>query len=247
MAAICNGIYLHGGFISYCATFFVFSDYLKGSLRLSALMKLPVIYILTHDSIGVGEDGPTHEPIEQLASLRATPDVNVFRPADGKETAAAWESALSARVPTCLVLSRQTLPLYENSGKAALKGGYVLSDCEGTPDVLLIASGSEVELCMNAQTELKEKGVKARVVSMPCMELFEAQSKEYKESVLPETVRARVCVEAGSPDCWYKYAKDGEVIGMTTFGESAPAKILFKHYGFTAENVAAAAERVIKR
>jgi len=144
-------------------------------------------------------------------------------------------------------LSRQTLPLYENSGKAALKGGYVLSDCEGTPDVLLIASGSEVELCMNAQTELKEKGVKARVVSMPCMELFEAQSKEYKESVLPETVRARVCVEAGSPDCWYKYAKDGEVIGMTTFGESAPAKILFKHYGFTAENVAAAAERVIKR
>ena len=247
MAAICNGIYLHGGFISYCATFFVFSDYLKGSLRLSALMKLPVIYILTHDSIGVGEDGPTHEPIEQLASLRATPEVNVFRPADGKETAAAWESALSARVPTCLVLSRQTLPLYENSGKAALKGGYVLSDCEGTPDVLLIASGSEVELCMNAQTELKEKGVKARVVSMPCMELFEAQSKEYKESVLPETVRARVCVEAGSPDCWYKYAKDGEVIGMTTFGESAPAKILFKHYGFTAENVAAAAERVIKR
>ena len=154
---------------------------------------------------------------------------------------------MSARVPTCLVLSRQTLPLYENSGKAALKGGYVLSDCEGTPDVLLIASGSEVELCMNAQTELKEKGVKARVVSMPCMELFEAQSKEYKESVLPETVRARVCVEAGSPDCWYKYAKDGEVIGMTTFGESAPAKILFKHYGFTAENVAAAAERVIKR
>ena len=247
MAAICNGIYMHGGFVAYCATFFVFSDYLKGSLRLSALMGLPVVYIFTHDSIGVGEDGPTHEPVEQLASLRATPDVHVFRPADGRETAAAWVSALGAKCPTCLVLSRQTLPLYENSGKGALKGGYVLSDCEGTPDILLIASGSEVELCMKAQTALKENGVNARVISMPCTELFEAQSEEYKESVLPSSVRARVCVEAGSPDCWYKYAKDGAVIGMTTFGKSAPAKKLFEYFGFTAENVTATALKVLKK
>ena len=247
MAAISNGIALHGGFIAYCATFFVFSDYLKGSLRLSALMGLPVVYIMTHDSIGVGEDGPTHEPIEHLAALRATPNVQVFRPADGKETAAAWVSALSASCPTCLVLSRQTLPLYEHSGKAALKGAYILSDCEGTPDVILLASGSEVQSCMEAQTLLKAENIKARVVSVPCMELFEKQDKAYRESVLPSSVRARVCVEAGSPDSWYKYAGlDGKIISMNSFGASAPAKVLFAHYGFTAENVANTAKSLLR-
>ncbi|PWM72652.1 MAG: transketolase [Bacillota bacterium] len=247
MAAISNGIALHGGFIAYCATFFVFSDYLKGSLRLSALMNLPVVYIMTHDSIGVGEDGPTHEPVEHLTALRATPNVRVFRPADGRETAAAWVSALSAKAPTCLVLSRQTLPLYEHSGKAALKGAYVLSDCEGTPDVLLLASGSEVQPCMEAQAMLKAENIKARVVSVPCMELFDKQDKQYRESVLPSSVRARVCVEAGSPDSWYKYAGlDGKIISMNSFGESAPAKVLFEHYGFTAANVAETAKSLVK-
>ena len=247
MAAIANGIALHGGFVSYCATFFVFSDYLKASLRMSALMKLPVIYIFTHDSIGVGEDGPTHQPVEHLTALRATPGVDVFRPADARETAAAWESALSAKNPTCLILSRQTLPLCEGSGKAALKGGYVLSDCEGAPEVLLIASGSEVAPCLQAQAALREKGVNARVISMPCTEIFERQSAEYKESVLPAAVRARVCVEAGSPLGWYKYAGlDGKVIGMESFGASAPAGELFKHYGFTAEHIAETAESLLK-
>ena len=247
MAAIANGIALHGGFVSYCATFFVFSDYLKASLRMSALMKLPVIYIFTHDSIGVGEDGPTHQPVEHLTALRATPGVDVFRPADARETAAAWESALSAKNPTCLILSRQTLPLCEGSGKAALKGGYVLSDCEGAPEVLLIASGSEVAPCLQAQAALREKGVNARVISMPCTEIFERQSAEYKESVLPAAVRARVCVEAGSPLGWYKYAGlDGKVIGMESFGASAPAGELFKHYGFTAEHIAQTAESLLK-
>ena len=247
MAAIANGITLHGGFVSYCATFFVFSDYLKASLRMSALMKLPVIYIFTHDSIGVGEDGPTHQPVEHLTALRATPGVDVFRPADARETAAAWESALSAKNPTCLILSRQTLPLCEGSGKAALKGGYVLSDCEGAPEVLLIASGSEVAPCLQAQATLREKGVNARVISMPCTEIFERQSAEYKESVLPAAVRARVCVEAGSPLGWYKYAGlDGKVIGMESFGASAPAGELFKHYGFTAEHIAQTAESLLK-
>ena len=247
MAAIANGIALHSGFVSYCATFFVFSDYLKASLRMSALMKLPVIYIFTHDSIGVGEDGPTHQPVEHLTALRATPGVDVFRPADARETAAAWESALSAKNPTCLILSRQTLPLCEGSGKAALKGGYVLSDCEGAPEVLLIASGSEVAPCLQAQATLREKGVNARVISMPCTEIFERQSAEYKESVLPAAVRARVCVEAGSPLGWYKYAGlDGKVIGMESFGASAPAGELFKHYGFTAEHIAQTAESLLK-
>lgn len=247
MAAIANGIALHGGFVSYCATFFVFSDYLKASLRMSALMKLPVIYIFTHDSIGVGEDGPTHQPVEHLTALRATPGVDVFRPADARETAAAWESALSAKNPTCLILSRQTLPLCEGSGKAALKGGYVLSDCEGAPEVLLIASGSEVAPCLQAQAALREKGVNARVISMPCTEIFERQSAEYKESVLPAAVRARVCVEAGSPLGWYKYAGlDGKVIGMESFGASAPAGELFKYYGFTAEHIAETAESLLK-
>ena len=239
MAAIANGMQLHGGIQAYCATFFVFSDYCKPAMRLAALMNIPVTYIMTHDSIGVGEDGPTHEPVEQLISLRSIPGMKVYRPADGKETAAAWISALTGTQPTALVLTRQNLPQYENSGLAALKGGYVLEDAEGTPDVLLIGTGSEVELCVKAKALLAEKNVKARVVSMPCIEEFEKQTAEYKESVLPSAVKARVCVEAGSPYSWYKYAgDDGEIVGMTTFGASAPANLLFEKFGFTAENVA---------
>ena len=238
MAAIANGMQLHGGIQAYTATFFVFSDYCKPAMRLSALMKLPVTYIMTHDSIGVGEDGPTHQPVEQLIMLRSVPGLKIYRPADGKETAAAWVSALSGNEPTVLVLTRQNLPQYENSGKEALKGGYVLEDCEGAADVLLIATGSEVELCVKAKTALAEKGVNARVVSMPCMEEFEKQSEEYKASVLPKDVKARVCVEAGSPYSWYKYAGDnGEIIAMSTFGASGPAGVLFPHFGFTVDNV----------
>ena len=248
MAAIANGMQLHGGIQAYCATFFVFSDYCKPAMRLSALMKQPVTYIMTHDSIGVGEDGPTHQPVEQLIMLRSIPGIKVYRPADGKETAAAWVSAMSGNEPTVLVLTRQNLPQYENSGKAALKGGYVLEDCEGTPDVLLIGTGSEVELCVKAKAELAEQGVKARVVSMPCIEEFEKQSEEYKASVLPCDVKARVCVEAGSPYSWYKYAGSyGEIVGMNTFGASAPASLLFPHFGLTAENVVAKALASIEK
>lgn len=238
MAAIANGMQLHGGIHAYCSTFFIFSDYCKHAMRLSALMNIPVVYILTHDSIGVGEDGPTHEPVEQLIALRSIPNMKVYRPADGKETAAAWISALTGTAPTALVLTRQNLPQYAASGLAALKGGYVLEDCDGKPDVLLIASGSEVEQCVGAKAELAAKGVKARVISMPCFEEFEKQSDEYKESVIPSKVKARVCVEAGSPYSWYKYAGDkGEIIAMNTFGASGPAAQLFKKFGFTVENV----------
>ena len=246
MAAICNGIRLHGGLRPYCATFFVFSDYMKNAMRMSAIMGLNVPYILTHDSIGVGEDGPTHQPIEQLAGLRAMPGLTVFRPADSKEVAAGWVAAMTGDTPVALVLTRQDLPLYEKSGADALKGGYILSDCEGTPDVLLMASGSEVEQCMGAQELLKAEGVKARVISMPSFELFEAQSNEYKESVMPANVRARVAVEAAATFGWHKYVGlDGAVIGLDRFGASAPYKLLFQEFGFTAENVAATAKKVI--
>ncbi len=249
MAAIANGMQLHGGLRAYCATFFIFSDYMKHAMRLSALMHLPVTYILTHDSIGVGEDGPTHEPVEQLIALRSIPGMKVYRPADGKETTAAWISALTGNAPTCLVLTRQNLPQYENSGLAALKGGYILADSEKqTPDVLLIASGSEVEQCMQAKDILKTKGVDARVVSMPCFEEFEKQPQSYKDEVLPPEVKARVCVEAGSPYSWYKYAGDcGEIIGMSTFGASGPAKKLFEMFGFTADNVVEKAFRSLNK
>ncbi len=249
MAAITNGMQLHGGLKAYCATFFIFSDYMKHAMRLSALMNLPVTYILTHDSIGVGEDGPTHEPVEQLIALRSIPNMKVFRPADGKETVAAWISALTGTSPTCLVLTRQNLPQYENSGLQALKGGYILADSEKTvPDVLLIASGSEVEQCMKAKDVLKSKGVDARVVSIPCVEEFEKQPQDYKDSVISPDVKARVCVEAGSPYSWYKYAGDyGEIIGMTTFGASAPAEKLFELFGFTVDNVVEKAFRSINK
>lgn len=246
MAAIANGIALHGGLRAYCATFFVFSDYMKNAMRMSALMELPVMYILSHDSIGVGEDGPTHQPVEQLAGLRAMPGLNVFRPADSREMAAGFLVALTDGRPTALVTTRQDLPLYENSGRIAMKGGYVLSDVEN-PDVILIASGSEVEQCMDAKAILAAEGIRARVVSMPCFALFDRQSDEYKQSVLPSAIRARVAVEAGSSFGWHKYiGLDGAVVAMDTFGASAPYKVLFPHFGFTAENVADKAKKVIK-
>lgn len=239
MAAIGNGIMLHGGLKSYVATFFVFSDYTKPMARLSALMNLPLTYVFTHDSIGVGEDGPTHEPIEQLAMLRAMPNINVFRPCDATETSAAWLSAVtSKKTPTALVLTRQNLAPMPGSSKEALKGGYVIDDCEGTPEVILIASGSEVELAVKAKAELANEGMKVRVVSMPCMELFEAQSAEYKESVLPKAIRKRVAIEALSDFGWGKYVGlDGAYVTMKGFGASGPAAKLFEHFGFTVENV----------
>lgn len=249
MAAIVNGMYLHGGLIPYCATFAVFSDYMKNAMRMSAIMELPVVYVLTHDSIGVGEDGPTHQPIEHLAGLRAMPDMKVYRPADGRETTAAWIAALTGNKPSCLFLSRQTLPMLEGTGKDAFKGGYVLADSDKkTPDVILIATGSEVSLAMKAKAELKNEGIDARVVSMPCMEDFEAQSEKYKNGVLPKSVRARVAIEAGSPLGWYKYVGlDGKVIGMETFGASAPAAKLFEKFGFTVENVVNTVKEVLDK
>ncbi|MBQ7519768.1 MAG: transketolase [Clostridia bacterium] len=246
MAAICNGIALHGGLRVFCGTFFVFSDYMKHAIRMSAIMGLPVTYVLTHDSIGVGEDGATHEPIEHLAGLRAIPNLKVFRPADGKETAAAWLSAVTGPGPTCLVLTRQGLPQYQEQGPEAFKGGYVLSDCEGTPDVLLMASGSEVEQILAAQPILAEAGIRVRVISMPCMELFLKQDAAYQESVLPAAIRARVAMEAGATMPWYRFTGlDGAVIGIDHFGASAPAGILFREYGFTVDNVVETVKRVL--
>ena len=243
MAAIGNGLALHGGLRPYVSTFFVFSDYTKPMLRLAALMGLPVTYVFTHDSIGVGEDGPTHEPIEQLAMLRATPNINVFRPADATETAAGWYLAVtSERTPTALVLTRQNLPQLAGSSKEALKGGYVVSEAKDAAKMagILIASGSEVALAIEAQEALAKDGVDVRVVSMPCMDLFEAQSEDYKERVLPKAVRARVAVEAGSDFGWGRYVGlDGATVCMEGFGASAPAGLLFQKFGFTAEHVAA--------
>lgn len=246
MAAICNGIMLYGGLRAYCATFMVFSDYLKPAMRMAALMKLPVIYVLTHDSIGVGEDGPTHQPIEHLASIRAIPDTLLFRPADMKETVGCYIAALQGNRPAAMALTRQNLPQYdETSVQGVFRGGYVLRDCNN-PEVIIMATGSEVELAVKAADVLAEKGKAVRVVSMPCAELFDEQSAEYKESVLPAGVRARVAVEAGCSMSWYKYTGlDGQVVSIDHFGASAPAGMLFKEFGFTVENVVAAAEKVI--
>lgn len=239
MSAIGNGLMLHGGLKAYVATFFVFSDYCKPMARLSALMGLPLTYVFTHDSIGVGEDGPTHEPIEQLAMLRAMPNFHVFRPCDATETEAAWYSAVtSVSTPTALVLTRQNLEPMAGSSKEALKGGYIIDDCEGTPEVILMASGSEVALAVHAKEILSQEGMKVRVVSMPCMDLFEEQSREYRESVLPKEVRKRVAVEALGSFGWGRYVGlDGAVIAMEGFGASAPAEQLFEKFGFTAEHV----------
>lgn len=239
MTAIGNGMMLHGGLQAYVSTFFVFSDYTKPMARLSALMGVPLTFVFTHDSIGVGEDGPTHEPIEQLAMFRAMPNIHVFRPCDATETAAAWYSAVtSERTPTALVLTRQNLAPMAGSSKEALKGAYVLDDCEGMPELILMASGSEVELAVKAKAVLAAEGKKVRVVSMPCLDLFEEQSAEYKESVLPKAVRRRVAVEALSDFGWGRYiGLDGAAVTMTGFGASGPAGELFEHFGFTVDHV----------
>ena len=247
MTAIANGMMLHG-MRAYVATFFVFSDYVKPMARLSALMNIPTTYILTHDSIGVGEDGPTHEPIEQLAMFRSMPNFRVFRPADAMETFAAWYCAITSKgTPTALVLTRQNIPALENSSKEALKGAYILEDStKETPDAILIATGSEVCLAVEAKKVLAEEGIDVRVVSMPCMELFEEQSAEYKESVLPNAVRKRVAVEALIDYGWGKYVGlDGAIVSMTGFGASAPANVLFEKFGFTTENVVATVKSIL--
>jgi transketolase len=248
MAGIGNGLALHGGLRAYVSTFFVFSDYVKPMARLSALMGLPLTFVLTHDSIGVGEDGPTHEPVEQLAMLRSLPNFTVFRPADATECAAAWYYAVtSTATPTALVLSRQNLPQLAGSSKEALKGGYIISPSKkAVPDAIILASGSEVELGINAQAKLVEEGVDVRVVSMPSVDVYEAQPAEYKESVLPKSVRARVAVEAATAFGWDRYiGLDGAAVTMRGFGASAPAGVLFKKFGFTADNVVKAVKSVL--
>ena len=250
MTVIANGMYLHGGLRPYIAGFFVFSDYMKAGLRMSALMGLPVISIFTHDSIGVGEDGPTHQPIEHLAALRSMPNYTVIRPCDSRETAAARYAALSRKTsPTGIILSRQNLPLLDGTGKEALKGAYILKNSKKeTPDVILMATGSEVELIYKAWDILQEKGIDARVISMPSWEIFEEQSDEYKESVIPMSVRKRVAVEAAGDFGWHKYVGlDGEVISMNGYGASAPAGKLFEKYGFTVDNVVDTVIRVVNR
>ncbi len=251
MAAIANAFALHGGLRPYIAGFFVFSDYMKPSFRLAAMMKLPVINILTHDSIGVGEDGPTHQPIEQLAAMRSIPGFTVTRPCDSNETAAAWYLALTRKSPTALVLTRQNVPLLKETGKGAIKGAYILSDNKnpqtGKPDVILMASGSEVHLIYNAAEALLSEGIHARVVSIMSFEVFEEQTKEYKESVLPSDIRERVAVEAASSFGWHRYTGiDGAIIAMEDFGTSAPANELFKKFGFTVENVVKTAKMVLR-
>ena len=243
MAAIGNGIRLHGGLRPFVSTFFVFSDYVKPMARLSALMQVPLTYVLTHDSIGVGEDGPTHEPIEQLAMFRAMPNFYAFRPADAMETAAAWYFATTSKTtPTALVLSRQNLPQLEGSSKEALKGAYILEDsAKDTPDAIIIATGSEVQLAVEARKALLTEGVDVRVVSMPCMDLFNDQPAEYREKVLPSSVTRRVSVEALTTFGWERYVGlTGKSIGMTGFGASAPGSVIFEHFGITTDAVIAA-------
>ncbi len=240
MAAISNGIALHGGLKIFVATFFVFSDYTKPMVRLTSIMGLPVTYVFTHDSIGVGEDGPTHEPIEQLAAFRALPNFTIFRPCDRLETAAAWMYAVqSKKTPTGLVLTRQNLPQMPGSSKDALKGGYIIDDSsKAEPDAIIIASGSEVSLAVEAKAKLAQDGIDVRVVSMPSMDLFDAQPQEYKDAVLPKSVRKRVAIEALSDFGWYKYVGlDGAVMAMKGFGASGPANLLFEKFGFTVDNV----------
>lgn len=251
MAAIMNGVALHGGFVPYGATFLIFMEYCRNAVRMAALMKQRSIYVFTHDSIGLGEDGPTHQPIEQLASLRTTPNMSTWRPADAVESAVAWKAALERTDgPTALVFSRQGLPHQDRDAEQLAniaKGGYILSDSEGTPDLILIATGGEVGLAQDAADALREKGNKVRVVSMPSTDTFDAQSAAYKQAVLPLEVTNRVAVEAAIEDYWYKYVGlDGRVVGMSTFGESAPAGELFKEFGFTVDNITAVAGELLE-
>jgi len=250
MAAMMNGICLHGGFRPFGGTFHVFSDYCRNGIRMSALMKLPVIYVLTHDSIGLGEDGPTHQPVEHHASLRVIPNLHLWRPADAVETAVAWREAINRTDgPAALALTRQGVPHLERTPEqieAIAKGGYVLRDCDGKPDAIIIATGSEVHLADEAAKVLADEGKKVRVVSMPCEDVFDAQSAEYKAAVLPPDVTARVAVEAGATDGWYKYVGlNGKVLGIDRFGESAPGGLLMKEFGFTVDNVVKAVKEVL--
>jgi transketolase len=250
MTAIANGIALHGGFLPYTSTFLMFVEYARNAVRMAALMKQRQVMVYTHDSIGLGEDGPTHQPVEQIASLRLTPNVSTWRPCDQVESAVAWKYGVERRDgPTALILSRQNLPQQERSEVQLAniaRGGYVLKDCDGQPQLILIATGSEVELAVAAWQQLSAESIKARVVSMPSTDVFDKQDAAYRESVLPKTVSARVAVEAGIADYWFKYVGlNGAIVAMTTFGESAPAEQLFKAFGFTVDNVVAKAKALL--
>ena len=251
MAAIMNGVALHGGLIPYGATFLMFMEYARNAVRMSALMKQRVIYVFTHDSIGLGEDGPTHQPVEQLTSLRTTPNLDTWRPADTVESAVAWKHALQRKNgPSALIFSRQNLPCHirDNETEAAIaRGGYILKDCAGEPELILIATGSEVGLAMQVWDKLNEQGHKVRVVSMPCTSVFDQQDAEYRQAVLPLEVGARIAIEAAHADYWYKYVGlDGRIVGMHTYGESAPAGELFEEFGFTVENILLVAEELLE-
>ncbi|MEZ8699738.1 transketolase [Vibrio lentus] len=250
MTAIMNGIALHGGFVPYGATFLMFMEYARNAMRMAALMKIQNIQVYTHDSIGLGEDGPTHQPVEQIASLRLTPNMSTWRPCDQVESAVAWKLAIERKDgPSALIFSRQNLAQQDRDAEQVAniaKGGYILKDCEGKPELILIATGSEVELAVSAAAELTAEGKKVRVVSMPATDAFDKQDAQYRESVLPSDVTARIAVEAGIADFWYKYVGfGGKIIGMTTFGESAPAGELFKMFGFTTENVVNTAKELL--
>ena len=251
MSAMMNGMALHGGFIPYGATFLMFMEYARNAVRMSALMKQRVLYVFTHDSIGLGEDGPTHQPVEQLTSLRSTPNLDTWRPADAVESAVAWKHAIERKDgPSALIFSRQNLPhqLRDAETEAAIaRGGYILKDCTGEPELILIGTGSEVGLAMQAAEQLTLQGRKVRVVSMPCTSVFDAQDAGYKQHVLPVEVGARIAIEAAHADFWYKYVGlEGRIIGMTTYGESAPASQLFEEFGFTVDNLLATAEELLE-
>ncbi|MCX8675070.1 transketolase [Gilliamella sp. B3023] len=251
MSAIMNGISLHGGFIPYGATFLMFMEYARNAVRMAALMKIRSLFVYTHDSIGLGEDGPTHQPVEQMASLRVTPNVSTWRPCDQVESAIAWQYAVERKDgPTALIFSRQNLKQQERTAEQlanVYRGGYILNDCSGTPELILIATGSEVELAVEAYHKLTEAGRKVRVVSMPSTDAFDKQDQAYRESVLPSSVTARIAIEAGISDYWFKYVGlNGKIIGMTTFGESGPAEQLFAKFGFTVENVLNQAKSLLK-
>jgi transketolase len=250
MSAIMNGIALHGGFIPYGATFLMFMEYARNAVRMAAIMGQPSIFVYTHDSIGLGEDGPTHQPVEQLTALRATPNLETWRPCDAVESAVCWKSAIERRNgPSALIFSRQGLPHQQRDDQQladVARGAYVLCDCEGQADAILIATGSEVHLAMEAAAQLSASGKQIRVVSMPCAEIFNRQDAAYREAVLPSDVFARVAIEAGHEDYWYKYVGlDGRIVGMSTFGESAPASDLMKHFGFTVENVVSTVQDIL--
>jgi transketolase len=252
MGSIANGMAAHGGMLPYTATFFVFSDYMRPPMRLAALMELGVIFVFTHDSVGVGEDGPTHQPIEHLAALRAIPDLTVIRPCDANETAVAWRLAIeSRRRPVALIFTRQETPTLDRnryaSAEGLQKGAYILEDPQDKkPELILIATGSEVSLILAAQQKLAEKGIAARAVSMPSWELFDAQPQEYRDAVLSPFIRARLSVEAGISQGWNKYVGDqGDILGLDRFGASAPGKVVFEKFGFTVDNVVARASKLM--